>query len=145
SDKRCVLQHDSTNRPGPFSPDGRWLIGIRSFSSSHQELWLIDLEQTDKPRLLTAADKEAIYHRPEWSPEGRALYCLTDVDRDLAAPARLDVATGKIAYVANVDKDVDETALDPTGRRLAYAVNDDGEARVVVHRLSDGQEQDVHG
>src|SRR5579864_8631636 len=48
---RCVLQHDSSNRPGPFSPDGRKLIVVRSFASSHQELWLVDLDGAEGPRL----------------------------------------------------------------------------------------------
>ena len=28
---RCVLEHDSTNHAGPFSPDGRWLIVVARF------------------------------------------------------------------------------------------------------------------
>ena len=34
---RRVLEHDSTNRAGPFSPDGRWLVVARSHSTSHDE------------------------------------------------------------------------------------------------------------
>src|SRR5713226_661240 len=41
---RCLLEHDSTNRAGPFSPDGRWLIVTRSFSNTHAELWLVDVQ-----------------------------------------------------------------------------------------------------
>src|ERR1051326_8741428 len=38
-ESRRVLEHDSSNRAGPFSPDGRWLVVGRSYASSHQELW----------------------------------------------------------------------------------------------------------
>jgi dipeptidyl aminopeptidase/acylaminoacyl peptidase len=142
---RCVLQHDSSNRAGPFSPDGRWLVVTRSFSTSHQELWLVDLVGSEPPRLLTSAGDEAVYQRPEWSPDGRTLYCSSDRERDLAAPARIDVATGQISFLVEPDVEVDETALDPTGRHLAYALNRGGEAEIVVRTLASGSEQTIAG
>jgi dipeptidyl aminopeptidase/acylaminoacyl peptidase len=145
SEPQRVLEHDSSNRAGPFSPDGRWLVVIRSFSTSHQELWLVDLVGSEPPRLLTRAGEEAIYERPEWTPDGRALYCLSDFGRDLAAPARIDVATGELSYVVQPDVEADETALDPSGRQLAYALNRDGKAEIVVRSLSSGSEQTVSG
>src|SRR5437588_953510 len=145
SEPLCVLEHDSSNRAGPFSPDGRWLVVIRSFSTSHQELWLVDLVGSEPPRLLTRAGEEAIYERPEWTPDGHALYCLSDFGRDLAAPARIDVATGELSYVVQPDVEADETALDPSGRQLAYALNRDGKGEIVVRSLSSGSEHTVSG
>jgi dipeptidyl aminopeptidase/acylaminoacyl peptidase len=141
---RRVLEHDSSNRAGPFSPDGRWLVVVRSLSSSHQELWLVDVQGQAEPRLLTAPG-EAIYDRPEWSPDGRWLYCLSDAGREMAAPARLEVASGQLSFIVEADFEVDETALDPTGRRLAYALNRDGEAEIIVRSLDSGAETSVRG
>src|SRR5258708_17269458 len=142
---RCVLQHDSTNHAGPFSPDGRWLIVVRSFSNSHDELWLLDITGTEQPRLLSKPNEEAVYERPEWSPDGRSIYALSDAGRDLAAPACIDVATGQLTYVVEPELDVDETALDPTGRQLAYVLNRDGEAEIVVRTLKSGAERTIGG
>jgi dipeptidyl aminopeptidase/acylaminoacyl peptidase len=144
-EERRVLEHDSSNRAGPFSPDGRWLVGVRSYSNSHQELWILDLAGQDPPRLLTDPDREAVYDAPEWSPDGSAFYCCANVDRDLSAPARIDLASGQIAYLAEPDAEVDESALDRTGRCLAYAVNRDGAADIVVRDLATGSEQRVEG
>src|SRR5205085_2173772 len=130
---------------GPFSPDGRWLVVIRAFSNSHNELWLVDLHGAEQPRLLTRPGEEAVYERPEWTSDGRTLYCLTDSGREYAAPARLDVSSGQIAYVIEPDLDVDEATVDPTGQRLAYALNRDGEAQIVVRSLASGVEQSVQG
>jgi len=140
-----VLEHASSNRAGPFSPDGRWLVVTRSFSTSHQELWLLDLAGSEPPQLLTQADEEAIYQRPEWSPDGRILYCLSDFQRDLPAPARVDVTSGELRYVVEPDVEVDETALDPSGRHLAYALNRDGDAEILVRNLSSGSELSISG
>src|SRR6202035_2614877 len=82
---RCLLEHDSTNSAGPFSPDGRWLIVVRSFSTAHDELWLVDVHGSEPPRLLSKPNEVAFYEQPEWSPDGRCIYALTDAGRDLAA------------------------------------------------------------
>jgi dipeptidyl aminopeptidase/acylaminoacyl peptidase len=144
-DVRCVLEHDSTNRAGPFSPDGRWLIVTRSYSSSHSELWLLDLQGSEPPRLLSTPHEEAVYRAPAWGPDGRSIYCLTDAHRDLAAPACLDVATGQLSFVVEPELDVDEATLDPTGQRLAYALNSDGETEIVVRTLVSGEERVLGG
>jgi dipeptidyl aminopeptidase/acylaminoacyl peptidase len=142
---RCVLEHDSTNRAGPFSPDGRWLVVTRAFSNAHHEVWLVDLQGQDQPRLLTPAGVEAMYHGPQWSPDGISLYVLTDFGRDLAAPALIDVSSGQLTYVVEPDAEVDEATLDPTGQRLAYALNRDGNAEIRIHLLSQQTERSVNG
>src|SRR5215470_16315775 len=71
---RRVLEHDSSNRAGSFSPDGRWLVVTRAFSNAHDELWLVDLRGDEPHRLLTRANEEAIHDYPQWSPDGAALY-----------------------------------------------------------------------
>jgi len=40
---------------------------------------------------------------------------------------------------------VDETTLDPTGQRLAYALNGDGEAEIVIRTLASGNERSIAG
>jgi dipeptidyl aminopeptidase/acylaminoacyl peptidase len=142
---RCVLEHDSTNRAGPFSPDGRWLVVTRAFSNSHHELWLVDLHGQDQPRMLSKPDVEATYQGPQWSPNGESLYVLTDFGRDLAAPARIDVKSGELVFVVEPTLEVDEATLDPTGERLAYALNRDGNTEIRVRNLSQQTERSVNG
>ena len=142
---RCVLEHDSTNAAGPFSPDGRWLVVMRSFSLSHRELWLVDLEGDGAPRLLTDPDQEARYDRAEWSPDSRTLYCATNRGREFIAPARIDIDGGQLTYLVELEAEVDEATLDPTGQRLAYAINRDGEAELRIRQLADGCEWTLAG
>jgi dipeptidyl aminopeptidase/acylaminoacyl peptidase len=142
---RCVLQDDSTNRAGAFSPDGRWLLVVRAFTTSHQELWLVDLQGSEPTRRLTPSGEAAIYESPAWSSDGRFLYCLSDLGREMAAPARIDIASGDLSYIVEPADDVDEAALDPSGTYLAYALNRDGEAEIVVRTLSSGLERRVAG
>src|SRR5262245_55997955 len=92
---RCVLRDDSTNRAGAFSPDGRWLIVTRAFSNTRTELWLVDLRSETEPRRLTPAGADASFDRAHWSADGASILCLSDLDRDMAAPARIDVASAQ--------------------------------------------------
>ncbi len=142
---RCVLQDDSTNYAASFSPDGRKLVVQRVFSNTHDELWLVDTQGNEPPRVLSDPDVKARYDRPEWHPSGRLLVLLTNHGRDLSAPARLDVATGALEVLAQPEVEVDETALAPGGRWLAYALNRDGAAEVVVRSMADGSEIRVEG
>ena len=91
------------------------------------------------------AGEEAVYENAEWSPDGRFIYCLSDSGRELSAPARIDVASGELTFVLSSENDVDEAHLDPTGERLAYALNRDGEAEIVIRTLSTGAEERVRG
>jgi dipeptidyl aminopeptidase/acylaminoacyl peptidase len=142
---RCVLQQDSTNYAGPFSPDGRWVVVSRVFSNTHQELWLVDLAQSQAPRLLTPPGEEAVFERPQWTPDGSAIICRSDLGREYVAPARVDISAGFISFLVEPGRDVDDAALAPNGQRLAYAVNGDGAAEVIVRDLQTGAEQRIEG
>ena len=140
---RSVIEDDTTKRAGAFSPDGRWLLVTRVFSNAHHELWLIDLEGVESPRLLSAPGEEAIYEQPQWTLDGRLIYCVSDLGREFAAPARIDVATGRLTFLIEPELETDEATLDPRGQRLAYALNHDGDAEIVVRSLETGEEERV--
>lgn len=140
---RSVLQDDSTNSGGEFSPDGRWLVVTRVFSSSHQQLWLVDLEGREAPRLLTRDAREAKYESAQWLPDGRRLMLRSDLDREMDAPALLDVESGELHYSVDHDVEADSQTLSRDGRRLAYALNRDGSAEIRVRDLVDGVEYRV--
>lgn len=141
----CVLQDDSTNRARGFSPDGRWLLVERSLANFHQQLWLVDLAGADPPRRLTPPTAVARFAHPAWTPDGSAVVVLTDLDRDLAAPARLDITSGEISFLVEPEHEVDECALSPDGAWLAYALNRDGAAEVRARHLETGRERSVPG
>jgi dipeptidyl aminopeptidase/acylaminoacyl peptidase len=118
---------------------------VRAFSSSHQELWLVDLVGSESPRQLSEPGAESIYERPEWSADGRTIYCLTDRGREFPTPARIDVASGDLTYLVDTDGEIDESTVDPTSQRIAYARNRDGESEIVVRDLTTGTERTVSG
>ena len=142
---RCVLEHDSTNSARDFSPDGRWLLVTRTFSSSNQRLLLVDVAGAAEPRLLTSDPRQARYVRAQWLPDSTGVVCLSDLGRDIDAPAVVSLADGGLRYIVEPDHEVDSLTLSRDGRRLAYALNHDGAVEVVVRDRSDGSERVVPG
>lgn len=143
AEPRCVLRHDSSNYAGPIAPDGRTLVSQRMFSNMHQELWLVDLSGGEPARLSPAG--EASFERPQWTPDGAAIVCLSDWQREYVGVARIEVATGKLSWIVEADGEVDDAALSPDGGWLAYALNHDGAAEVRLRELATGAERTVRG
>src|SRR5262249_55731376 len=98
-----------------------------------------------EPRLLTAHTDEAAYTHPCFAPDGRTLYLLTNRDRELLAPSALDptapVAEGEhmpLRILAEAAWEIEDLALSPDGRLLAWALDEDGRSRLVFYDLQAG-------
>jgi dipeptidyl aminopeptidase/acylaminoacyl peptidase len=139
---RCVLQGDGSYYAGAFSPDGRSLLVQEGGSSWDHAVFVVDLE-SGETRRLTPALPTARYQALVWSADGRMVYCVSDADRDFLGVAVLDVETGARSWVVEADWDVDDIALSPDGRRLAYEVNVDGYSEIRVRDLETASESVV--
>ncbi len=87
---RCLLERDATLMPEAWSPDGQTVLVRRENTNLDSDLLLVPLDGGE-PRLLTAHVGEALYESPRFAPDGRALYVLSNRDRELLAPAVLNV------------------------------------------------------
>lgn len=158
--RRCVLERDATLTARAWSPDGAALIVSRDNTNLDDDLFLVPLDPatgaaTGAPRLLTPHDGEAAYTDPSFAPDSRTLYILTNVDREFAAPAALDLAALDLAapapdpaspdrptlrVLADTPWDATSLAVAPNGRHLAWALNEEGRSRLVFHDLATGRD-----
>ena len=137
--RRLLFQGDASYHAGAFSPDGRSVLVQRADVGAEQTLYVLDVA-SGAIRQLTEPGHPSKYAHQAWSVDGRAVYCITDRDRELLYVARLDAASGALEPVVAADWDVGDFALSPDGRRLAYELNVDGFSEVRVRDLGDGSE-----
>ena len=139
---RLVMATDETLRPIAWSPDGASLLVHRSNTHLDNDLFLVPAGGGE-PVLLTPHTGEAAIPFATFAPDGRALYLLTNQDREFIALARLDLATGDREMLADPDWDVEALAVAPAGDRLAYAVNIDGVSTITLLELAEPDERQV--
>ena len=111
-----------------FSPDDKRLAFIEAISAEESHLWLMEVA-TGKRRRLTPPTKGAPVHYadPQWAPDGRSLYVVSDRGSEFRHVAVIDVASGREkALAANLKFDVEDIAISAKARRLAFVTNEAG-------------------
>jgi dipeptidyl aminopeptidase/acylaminoacyl peptidase len=140
-DPHLVLQHDGTNYAVGYAPDGKRVLVEREHSNVRNALLLVDLTTGEALEVTPpASGPHAHYAMPAWSAGGEALYVLADRDREFAGLARLDVASGELAYLRDEQWDVEELAVSRDGSRLALVTNVDGYSRLELFDIAEGWE-----
>ncbi len=140
-EERCVVEQDGMNAAGRFNADATALLVTRPNleAAGDNDLYLVDLAGSAPVRCLTAHDGIAKWSFAHAHPGG-AVLALTDEGRDFAALQRIDLATGRRETLLAYDWDIEELALDPSGRRLALLVNEDGYSRLEAYAVdADGR------
>jgi dipeptidyl aminopeptidase/acylaminoacyl peptidase len=117
-------------------------------SVTDSRLHLLDLATGDLRSLAGSADDPASWSGidPEFTPDGRALFVVTDATDGVRRLGRLDLATGEFeALTADIDWDVEGFAIDDSRRRAAFVVNEDGIGRLYLMDPTTGEHVPVPG
>ena len=134
-----VHEGDGWLTVGGWSPGDDRLIVTKSYSSFDQDVYVLDLETGDLDH-LTPHEDDVRYRSVNWTPDGEALYLVTDEGSDTLYLARLDLDSGELETVEEGgDWDVDGVAVDDESGRAVYSRNVDGYTELTVGEL-DGSE-----
>ncbi|MBX3637137.1 MAG: S9 family peptidase [Rubrivivax sp.] len=120
------------------SPDERQAAIVRYTSATQSEIWLVDLAGGERRRVLPAEGQtlRAAHFVSGWSPDGRALYVVSDRASEFRELMRLDLASGALARLTgHIPWDLSGGDATRDGRLLATLVNVDGRDEL---RLLDG-------
>ena len=143
---QMLLEHDGTNLAGAISPDGSSLLINRTVINHYNELYILPLDTArGRPRLVTKGEGRSTYSSPVWSSDGKAVYLLTDQDREWKSLARLDLDAREMTYLHSEEWDVELMAYAPKTERIAFSVNADGYSEATVLSLEDGRSEQVTG
>ena len=136
-----LLQQDGTNYPANYSPDGRFVLVERFDSNVRNALLLVDTVTGDVRRLTPDISEGPARHvSPQWAPDGKGFYLLSDRDRQFLSLAWLDLASGEMTYLREDQWDAEGLALSRDGQRLALTTNVAGASRIELFDISAGWE-----
>ena len=116
-----------------WSPDDRRVILLDYRMASESYLWILDIATGNKTRLTDPPDSGKVSNGPyaQFSKDGRGVFHITDRRSEFRRLAYIDVATKRYTYLTNhINWDVEELALSPDRRLLAFTTNERGLSRL---------------
>ncbi|MCC6802910.1 MAG: S9 family peptidase [Anaerolineae bacterium] len=121
-----------------WSPDGRYLTGLKLTSNAKQDILLLDT-QTDTVIQATDQGEEVIFNPGPWAGDSSGFYIVTNYGREFSGLAFYRVAEQKWDWVETPEHDVDNVALSKNGRVLVWVVNEGGASKLYGRDLTTGK------
>ena len=132
---RMVLQVDGGGwGPEDWSHDGKKLLVIQGISVNESYLWVVDVATGGKTELTPKGADKVAFSRGDFSADDKGVFTVTDLGSDFARLAYIDLASKKVTPITNEKWDVEDFALSPDGRTIAYITNEDGVGK--LHLMS---------
>lgn len=121
-----------------ISPDGRWVALRRQSGSADSDVYLADLSQAGKPRLITP-HKGAVRHQVyDFTPDSSALIFGSDAVGEFGRAYRYNLASGAVTDELKGDWDVTAAHFSPSGRYRVSAFNADARTEMTVTDMKTG-------
>lgn len=136
---QCIWQNDTLGYvvPAGFSPDGARVLVLFLHNSLNHDLYEVSLKD-GQVRHLTPHSGQVRYSAPSYAPDGQAVYCACDADRDKTVLMRLDLADLSWHPVATPAHEVEFVIPAPNGRWVAWAQNVEGAHQVHLTEVQTG-------
>lgn len=122
--RSLVYRNDEGLDFGAISSDKRYLALLKPKTTNDADVYLYD-RQTRQLKNITAHQGAVNNFPAEFSPDGKALYLITDEGHEFAYLARYDIASAQRAVVLQPEWDVMYAALTKRGKYLLVAINND--------------------
>ncbi|MFC1475792.1 S9 family peptidase [Candidatus Zixiibacteriota bacterium] len=138
---RPIVEKEGYNGPMALSLDGKKLVQYTYFSSTNDDLYLIDLE-TLASDYLTPHKEDAIYDGFGFAADGNSGYLISDANDDrIMRRATMDLATKEITFIDSTSQwEVESLELSPDRTKMAWLVNEEGYADLHVMDLTTNRE-----
>ncbi|HEY1727017.1 MAG TPA: S9 family peptidase [Candidatus Baltobacteraceae bacterium] len=128
--RRVYTSTQSANATA-WSPDARRLLVQVVHNPYNADLYAVDL-RSGRPTLLTPHTGEANFDSSQFTPDMRAVVCVSDLHNEFHAIQRIDLATRTTRPIVDIPHDIDQVLVSPDGRLMTYIVNNDGYGNVIV-------------
>lgn len=141
---RPIVEKEGYNGPMAVSVDGKKLVHYTYYSSTNDDLYLIDLE-TLASDYLTPHETDAIYDGFDFAADGTTGYLICDANDDhILRRATMNLATKEITFIDQDSQwEVEGLVLSPDRTKMAWVINEEGYADVHLMDLTTNQELPV--
>jgi dipeptidyl aminopeptidase/acylaminoacyl peptidase len=133
--KRLISSSGTSLEAFDWSPDDHYIVFVEYLSNRNDtRLWFVEVSTGKKELLAPLNAKESSYYgTPVFAPDGKHLYLITDEGSEFRRLAQFDLVTKDIKYITkNINWDVDEFALSPDGKLIAFVTNEDGTSKLYL-------------
>jgi len=132
---RMVLRGAGNLQVEAWRPDGEAMVLSQGRGEADNDLMLLDL-RTQKLGTLFAPAQMSSYRSIQWTPDGQGFFVATNHERDFAGLAHYHLPDRQLHWMQQPRWDVEQVALSPDGKFLAYTVNEGGFSRLVIRDLA---------
>jgi len=139
-ESRLVYENDQGLEVAAISPDTRWLGLIKFNTTNDVDMFILDLEGSAEPVLLSEHEGDATFAPADFSADNRFLYYTTNVGGEFAELKRYDLETGTHEPVYATDWDVSFAYFSRNGTYQVIGTNEDGYTKVSITRTADGEQ-----
>ncbi|CAA9340108.1 MAG: hypothetical protein AVDCRST_MAG89-2576 [uncultured Gemmatimonadetes bacterium] len=141
---RMVLRGAGNLQVEAWRPDGEAMVLSQGRGEADNDLLLLDL-RTQKLDTIFAPAQMSSYRSIQWTPDGQGFFVATNHERDFAGLAHYRVASRAPRWIAEPRWDVEQVALSPDGKFLAYTINEGGFSRLVIRDLAGQRDLPIAG
>lgn len=119
--------------------DLKLLVG-ESISINESRLFLVDISNGVKTRMLPEKDERTNYDGVSFSKDGKGIFIITNKDSEFNRLAYYDLASKKISFItSSIPWDVESAELSEDGKQLAFVTNENGLAKLYVMQTNSTQ------
>ena len=143
---RMVLELEGGGyAPLDWSSDDRTMLLHQGISVNESYLWLVDVATGVKTLLTTQQGTDTVaYGSAQFSRDGKGIYLTTDLGSEVRRLAYLSLLGKRYRFLSDrLPWDVDEFALSPDGRWIAFVANEDGIGALHVINAATGAERRI--
>ncbi len=143
---RMVLELEGGGyAPLDWSPDDRTMLLHQGISVNESYLWLVDVATGVKTLLTTKQGNDTVaYGSAQFGRDGKGIYLTTDLGSEVRRLAYLSLLGKRYRFLSDrLPWDVDEFALSPDGRWIAFVANEDGIGALHVINAATGAERRI--
>jgi len=143
---RMVLELEGGGyAPLDWSPDDRTMLLHQGISVNESYLWLVDVATGVKTLLTTQQGTDTVaYGSAQFGRDGKGIYLTTDLGSEVRRLAYLSLLGKRYRFLSDrLPWDVDEFALSPDGRWIAFVANEDGIGALHVINAATGAERRI--